>query len=281
MTKKPAITDHYTRGNLIERLSAALIDDGVDPKHPTLEALAPYDHFHSRGLEATVGMADRLQVAADDHLLDVGSGIGGPARYMVDRFGCRVTGLDLTAEFCEVARHLNKLLSMDDRIHINEGDALKMPFDDASFDGVYSMNVSMNIANKAGLYREIRRVLRPGGWLVLSEIAKGPGGDLTFPTPWARTAATSFLATPEATSQGLKEAGFVVSDLRDNKKESKDYSARSRAAIERGEKPLHRAVSLIHGGIADQASANTSRAAAEERVIPIEVTCFKPEDTPS
>ena len=278
MSKTPAITDHYTRGNLIERLSSALVDDGADPKLPTQEALAPYDHFHSRGLESTVGMADRMQVEAGDHLLDVGSGIGGPARYMVGWFGCEVTGIDLTTEFCEVARHLNHLLSMDDRIHIHEGDALAMPFNDDSFDGAYSMNVSMNIADKPAFYRELKRVLRPGGWLVLSEVAKGPGGDVDFPTPWARSAAESFLATPEATSQGLKDAGFVVTGMRDNKEESKDYAMRSRAAVERGEKPLHRAVRLIHGDMADQASANTSRGMAEERIIPIEVACLKPKD---
>ncbi|MGH8673024.1 MAG: class I SAM-dependent methyltransferase, partial [Burkholderiales bacterium] len=155
------VTTHYTRGDLLARLEAALRDDGVDPARPSLESLAPYDHFHGRGLEATKEMADSLEIAATDHLLDIGSGIGGPARYLSDRFGCRVTGIDLTTEFCEVARHLNRLLGIGDRVRFEQGDALEMPFADAAFDGAYSMNVSMNIADKAAFYREIRRVLKP------------------------------------------------------------------------------------------------------------------------
>ena len=156
------ISRYYTRGDLLERLHAALLGDGIDPDRPTVETLAPFDQFHGRGLEATEEVADVLAVAATDHLLDVGSGIGGPARYIADRFGCRVTGIDLTAEFCDVARHLTRMLGLEDRVAFEQGDALAMPFADASFDGAYSMNVSMNIADKAGFYKEIHRVLRPG-----------------------------------------------------------------------------------------------------------------------
>lgn len=221
-------------------------------------------------------MADKLNVAAGNHILDVGCGIGGPARYMASRFSCRVTGIDLTAEFCDVARYLNRLLDLEQRVVVEQGDALEMPFDDESFDGAYSMNVSMNIADKAALYKELKRVLRPGAWLVLSEMAQGPGGDVDFPTPWARSAETSFLATPEATCEGLETCGFVVSTLRDNTTEAMDYGARSRVMVECGEKPPHRAVRLIHGDMADEASANTARGLAERRIVPIEITCFKP-----
>ena len=124
-----------------------------------------------------------------DHILDIGSGIGGPARHFAARFGCRVSGIDLTPEFCEVARHLSRLLGLAQKTEFHVGDALAMPFADASFDGAYSMNVSMNIADKAAFYREIRRVLKPGAWLLLSEIARGSGAEMDFPTPWASSAA--------------------------------------------------------------------------------------------
>ena len=189
---------HYSRGVLRERLRAALTDDGVDPDHPSLDALAPYDQFHGRGLEATVEMADALAIGAADRILDIGSGIGGPARYFANRFGCRVAGIDLTAEFCDVARELTRAVGLDAKLEFRTGDALAMPFANESFDGAYSMNVSMNIADKAALYREIHRVLKPGGWLMLSEIAKGAGSDPDYPTPWAANAETSFLASPEA-----------------------------------------------------------------------------------
>jgi len=151
-----------------------------------------------------------------------------------------------------------------------------MPFADAAFDGAYSMNVSMNIGDKAGLYREIRRVLKPGGWLVLSEIAQGPNGAPDYPTPWARTAATSFLATPEATRRGLEAAGFAIVAARTTTEATLAYGARSRAIVERGEKPPQRSIGLIHGEVAAEAIANTASALADGRIVPIEIRCTKP-----
>jgi len=265
------ISGHYSRGVLRERLRAALADDGADPDRPTLDALAPYDQFHGRGLEATIEMADALTIEAADHLLDVGSGIGGPARYFANRFGCRVTGIDLTEEFCDAARELTRAVGLDARVDFWTGDALAMPFADGRFDGAYSMNVSMNIADKAAIYREIYRVLKPGGWLMLSEIAKGPGKDPDYPTPWAASARTSFLATPDATRDGLAAAGFDVVQMRSTREQALAAIARARAMIDRGEKPPHRAVALIHGEIAGAAMANTARALADGRLDPIEV----------
>ena len=267
------IADHYTSGKLLERLNAALKADGADPAHPTIEALAPYDQFHGRGMEATEEISGLLSVAATDHLLDVGSGIGGPARYMSHRFGCKVTGIDLTSEFCDVASHLTRLMELEAKVDFRQGDALKMPFADASFDGAYSMNVSMNIADKTGFYQEIRRVLKPGGWLMLSELAQGPGGRLDYPTPWAATAAESFLATPEETRAGLEAAGFEIVKFDNAAPQMKAYAVRVRAMLDRGEKNPHRAVQLMHGAIAEIASKNTSRGGAEGRIVPIEVLC--------
>lgn len=147
------IATHYAQGDLLARLQAALREDGVEPERPSIDSLAPYDHFHGRGLEATEEIAARMEARPADHLLDIGSGLGGPARYFARRFGCRVSGIDLTAEFCELARHLTRLVGLEERVRFELGNALAMPFADASFDGAYSMNVSMNIADKGALYR--------------------------------------------------------------------------------------------------------------------------------
>ena len=269
------IPDHYSRGGLLARLEASLREDGVDPANPTLEQLAPYDHFHGRGLEATEDMADRLPVSAADRILDIGSGLGGPARYMARRFGCRISGIDLTAEFCEVARLLTARLGLEDRVSFDEGDALAMPFEDAAFDGAYSMNVSMNIADKRALYREIARVLKPGARLCLSEVAQGPGGEPEYPLPWASTAASSFLATPEATRADLEASGFSIESLRDTSREARDFAARSRAIVEAGGKPPHRAVMLALGERAREAVANNGRASRDRCTVPIEIVCRK------
>ena len=137
MVAEPDISGHYTSGKLMERLGAALREDGADPGRPTAEALAPYDQFHSRGIEATEELARPLAVKAGDRILDIGSGIGGPARYFAQRFGCRVAGIDLTAEFCDVARRLTRALALDGLVEFTQGNALTMPFAAAGFDGAY------------------------------------------------------------------------------------------------------------------------------------------------
>ncbi|MEM8977306.1 MAG: class I SAM-dependent methyltransferase [Pseudomonadota bacterium] len=270
-----AISGHYQSGNLEQRLSAALLQDGVDPMRPTIKDLTPYDQFHGRGLEATNELTSKLEINAGDQLLDVGSGIGGPARYFADRFKCIVTGIDLTEEFCSVARELTKRVGLQDDVTFHVGNALQMPFADASFAGAYSMNVSMNIADKTGLYREIHRVLQPGGWLALSELAKGPGEEMTYPTPWAATAASSFLATPADTRSNLEECGFTIESFEDASEKVIEYGKRARRMVEQGQKPPHRAVQLIHGEGATEAMKNTSRGVAEARIVPIEVICRK------
>ena len=275
MTATTDVSGHYTSGDLLTRLETRLCEDGFDPARPTFEALAPYDHFHGRGLEATEDIANRLPISGTDHVLDVGSGLGGPARYMARRFGCRVSGVDLTAEFCDVARHLTSLLGLEERVSFEQCDALSMPYRDAAFDGAYSMNVTMNIADKRALYREIHRVLKPGAWLGLSEVVQGPGGEPDYPTPWARTASASFLATADETRANLATSGFAIESLRDTTQASFAWAARARAVVEAGGKPPHRAVSLIHGAIAEEVMANTGRALRERCTVPIEVVCRK------
>ena len=269
------IEGHYSRGDLLGRLTRALVDDGVDPSHPALDTLAPYDQFHARGIEATREIANRLDAASTDRVLDVGSGIGGPARYVAQRFGCRVFGVDLTLEFCSVAQTLSRRLGLDGQVTFTCGTALALPFANACFEGAYSMNVSMNIEDKRGFYGELHRVLVPGGWLLLSEIARGPREGLAFPTPWARDASTSFLSTPEETRHGLASAGFEVLGVRSTLDATLAFGARSRAIVERGGKPPHRAVTLIHGEMARAAIANTGRGLAEGQIVPIEVLARK------
>ncbi len=277
----PDIVGYYSLGGLLQRLDAALADDGADPAHPSLEALAPYDQFHGRGLEATIELAARALPGPYDHLLDIGSGIGGPARYFASRFGCRVTGIDLTAAFCTVATELTRRLGLQQQVNFLVGNALAMPFDDAQFDGTYSMNVSMNIADKAALYREMHRVLKPGAWLLLSELAEGDGRPLDFPTPWAASADASFLSSAEQTCRGLRDAGFEQVQWHGTLEQARAYGARSKALVERGEKPPHRAVMLIHGDRAAQAMANSGRAMQDGRLVPVEVLARKAGPAPA
>jgi SAM-dependent methyltransferase len=276
MSDSERIAEHYASGAIWDRLRAALMDDGVDPDAPSLADLSPYDQFHGRGVEATAELADGRNIARSDHLLDVGCGLGGPARYLADRCGCEVTGIDLTSEFCEVAVRLNSLTSLGDRVNIHQGSALDMPFDDGVFDGAYSMNVSMNIEDKAALYGEIYRVLRPGGWFALSEIAQGPNLGLVYPTAWAATEEESFLVLPEQTQMLLEGVGFAVDRIVDVTDAHLDYGTRAVALVEEGHKPPVRTVGLVHGDSARQQGANFGQGLRQDQIRPIEAHCIRP-----
>jgi ubiquinone/menaquinone biosynthesis C-methylase UbiE len=197
MANAQSVEAHYGR-NPAERLAAAILArfDGDRP----LEAgeLAAVDQLHSRGAVATRALARLARIVAGERVLDVGCGIGGPARLLAAEFGARVIGVDVTDSFCEAARLLTARCGLAERIEFFRADALALPLADASVDVVWTQHVAMNIADKAALSGELWRVLRPGGRLALHEILAEDGSDLHFPVPWASSAADSFLETAAA-----------------------------------------------------------------------------------
>src|SRR5215471_4754086 len=211
-----AIERHYGRGGLLDRVLAALQEAGKDVANLSIDDLAPIDELHSRRRQATKDLAGMLAPKAAEHVLDIGSGLGGPARYLAHVYGCRVTGIDLTAEFVATAADLTRRTHLSDRVAFQQGSALDLPFPDASFDLAWSQNVAMNIADRARYYAEMRRVLKPGGRLAIQDVAQGPGGIPHYPVIWADTPATSFLRTPEETRALLEAAGFQMLAWQDN-----------------------------------------------------------------
>jgi SAM-dependent methyltransferase len=201
---------HYTRPDLGEIIVTALKTAGKDLDHLTPDDLAPVDEFHGGQRPATVRLAELVGFSGEERVLDVGSGLGGPSRYIAWRYGCRVSGIDLTAEFVRVAEMLTRLTGLVGRVDYRQGNALDQPFADMSFDVVWSQNAAMNIADRDRLYGEMFRVLRPGGKLALQEVVAGPGGDPHYPVQWAREPSTSFLLTEQATREKLETAGFRV-----------------------------------------------------------------------
>jgi ubiquinone/menaquinone biosynthesis C-methylase UbiE len=217
------IAEHYTMQDLAEAIFTGLKQAGKDLNNLKQEDLAPVDEFHIRGREATVELAQQLGLNASKHILDVGSGVGGASRYLASAYGCRVTGLDLTEAYCHVARLLADRIGLGQLIVYRQGNALDMPFENASFDIVWTQHTAMNIADKARLYAESWRVLKPGGLLAIYDIVAGEGEPLIFPVPWAREPSISFLVTSDELRELLGQAGFQVVSWRDTSEEGRSW----------------------------------------------------------
>jgi len=242
------VARHYGTAGIAARVLAALREAQGADAPVTVDGLAPLDQFHGRGPAATRELVALLQPQAGERLLDIGSGIGGPVRWIAAKFDCHVTGVDLTPEFCEAAEALNQATGLTERVRIIRGSALALPVPDGAFDAAYSQNVVMNIADKALFYREAFRALRPGGRLALANLCAGTGGEPYYPVPWATTRETSFLATPEEMRTDLRAAGFEIVDFRDTTAAIAESQRRQRERLRlrhvghaRSPRRLHRA----------------------------------------
>lgn len=206
---------HYEQSGLLERIVAGLKVLGKNLDSLTHEDLAPADEFHSHGRSATRALAELAQIPSGSRVLDVGSGLGGPARYLAAIHGCDVTGVDLTPEFCAVANALSRMTGLANRTRFQIGDALELPFSDSHFDVVWTIQMQMNIQDKRRMYAEFARVLTRGGRFVCQEICAGNGEPIDLPVPWATRPEHSHLVDPESLRSLVRDAGLRERSWRD------------------------------------------------------------------
>jgi ubiquinone/menaquinone biosynthesis C-methylase UbiE len=204
------VARHYAQSGLEQTILEALAAAGKDIDRLTPDDLSAVDEFHTGGRQATLELAAQMDIAPTMHLLDIGCGIGGPARSIAQAHGCRVTGIDLTDDFVQTAQALARRAGLAGRVDYRTASALIMPFEPATFDGATLMHVGMNIADKPALFTEVHRVLKPDGVFALYDAMRIGDGALRFPMHWAATPATSFVDSPATYRRALAAAGFNI-----------------------------------------------------------------------
>ena len=269
------IHNYYSPNDLYNKIIDGLNKLGKDLSKVTLDDLQPVDEFHIRGDSATKELIKLAEFTPDMHILDVGCGIGGSTRRLSHETGCRVTGIDLSNEYIDTAERLTQLLTFQEEIAFQACSALELPFDDGAFDGVWSLQMNMNVEDKLAWLKESYRVLKPGGRAVLYEVCGNINSPLYFPVPWAQDSSMSFLVQPELFRDTITSAGFDIEVWNDKT----DLAQKAFANVEEpvGEPNLPvLGVYLLVGNDIQTKAYNLHRNLDERRVSLIETVAVKP-----
>lgn len=280
MTDTVKVAAHYAHGSLVDAISAALAKMGKSTDAVTIDDLGPADEFHIGGREATLDFIGQLGLSADDAVLDVGCGLGGPARVVADRFGCRVTGIDLTPDYISAALAMSGWVGLSGHVAFDEGSALDLPYADGSFEGAYMLHVGMNIADKARLAREVARVLAPGGVFGVYDVMLTDDADLVYPVPWAATPETSAVATPDGYKAALMAAGFEIVAERNRRGFALDFFHKMRARAEAAGGPPPLGLHIVMGPDAPTKIANMIANIEAGRIAPVEIVARLKDEPP-
>lgn len=232
MSNDKTVSNHYAHGSLLNAIQAAIAKLGKTVDRVTIEDLAPVDEFHIGGRLATEHFLEQLNFNGQKHVLDVGCGLGGAARFAASKYHSTVTGIDITEEYIDTGNALCEWVSLGESITLKKESALSMSFQDEAFDGGYMMHVGMNIEDKMTLFTEIYRVLKPGALFGVYDIMRIDDGELAYPVPWAEQDSTSMLAKPNRYRQALVDAGFEVSKENNRRDFALDFFQKTRARTE-------------------------------------------------
>lgn len=270
MSVESKVADHYTHCALERVILDALRTAGKDIETITPSDLSGADEFHLGWRAATVDLANDLGLSADTKLLDIGCGLGGPARYFAQTFNCRVTGIDLTEEFVDVANALAGRFGLSELASFQQASALTMPFADKSFDRATLIHVGMNLENKAAVFAQTRRVLAQGGLFCIYDIMRFGNGEIPYPMPWAQTLETSFIDAPEDYRSLLVHAGFSIVSEKNRREMALKLAQEMRADAERNGPPPLSLHTLI-GPAATERIGNVMSCLAAGTIAPIQI----------
>jgi len=263
-----SINKHYSQVNLGENILSAYERAGKDVQALTRDDISSCDEFHIRGRDATRELAQLVELRQGMKVLDLGCGVGGPARTLAAEFGCEITGLDLVEEYCRTAEMLTERVGLSDKVTFRHGNAMDTPFDDGSFDVIWSQHTIMNIEDKSRFFNETRRLLRAKGRLALYEICAGSASPPYFPVPWASDSTINFLAAPEELRAILGQAGFKELVWRDVSTLSLEWFREVKTAMASRPKdaPPRPGAKLLMGRTSGEKARNIVRNIEEDRI---------------
>lgn len=259
------IRDHYEVTDLESHIFGALEKLGYETDCISPKELSAVDEFHIRGIESTKELADLLDLSPEMTLLDVGCGLGGSCRYLTGTYGVKTTGVDLTEGYCRLAAKLSKMSGFDGRINFHCSNATEMPYEDNSFDVVWTEHAQMNIEDKEKFYREIWRVLKPGGRLAFHDIFSGSPDRVIFPVPWADDDSISYLLDKEEARNLIQNLDFDESKWIDVTDESGIWFQALADRVSKNGPPLL-GVHLYMRGNAVEKLQNLARNLVENRI---------------
>ncbi len=275
MPNTDMVATQYSHGALLRAILDGVHQLGKSPDTVSVEDLGPVDEFHIGGRVATQAFLDQLDIAADDHVLDIGCGLGGASRFAAQQYGCRVTGIDITDEYVKTGEVLCSWVGLNNRITLEHGDATATPYLDGAFDKAYMMHVGMNIANKKALASELHRILRPGGRLGIYDVMRVGSGDLNFPVPWATTPEESDVSSPDEYKASLEAAGFrIIAERNRSAFALKFFSQLQAKSGSAGGSPL--GLHILMGDSAPVKIKNMIENVSQNRVAPVELVAERP-----
>ncbi len=268
------VAGHYTSGTLQAMIEAGWAKVRAQSDLAPVDQLAGVDEFHIGGRLATQMVCQRMEMKSGLKILDVGCGLGGAARFMAAHYGAEVDGVDLTPEFVEVGNALTQEAGLGNKVRLLRASALNLPQEDASFDRASMFHVGMNIENKAALFAEIGRVLRPGGLLAVYDVMTVGEGSLEYPVAWAKDESTSFVATAAAYQSAIEAAGLSVNAIEAKRELGLEFFARMKARMaESGPPPL--GLHILMGQDAGVKAGNMAAGIAKGAIAPVLVLARK------
>ncbi len=269
------ISSHYAHGNLLAAIKAGLEAQGIPTENVSVEDLGPVDEFHIGGRMASAHFLDQLEIKPSQTLLDIGCGLGGPARFAAKTYGAKVVGVDLTAEYIETGQALCELVGLSDRIELHCASALSLPFEAAQFDAAFMMHVGMNIQDKQALIAEVSRVLKPGAKFGIYDIMKTNDEELIYPVPWATTSETSWLARPEDYRAAFEANGFTIAKENNRHAFAMAFFDKMRAANAAANGPPPLGLHVLMKQSTAEKIPNMIANLAANRISPIEMIAVK------